>query len=307
MPDSCSLTINLFDGSRQPLPAEADPLITVHDGNQKQVLRQNFKAASVCLKDLPFFDNFGDNYTVVAFADGYEQAGYTPILVTPKNPGEVDIMLLKKDAGFNFSRARWDDLGQVAPGAKRLLAAGAASDDEARNRYVDLLENQSPVMACFFNLMTAMGQIQLPQLTPLEYLKELIFEKMTQDRFFAWCDPALLDQVRRAAKQGAFAPEIGSAVFHSGATASFKQVQFGEANVQLTFHEGDKKTIDGVQCIMVEPDIDYFKDLAAHALLEVLVNTIGGGLTDPRQVYVLRWIAGRHARIPAFNPPYTIV
>ncbi len=57
---------------------------------------------------------------------------------------------------------------------------------------------------------------------------------------------------------------------------------------------------------MVEPDIDYFKDLAAHALLEVIANALTGDLTDPKNVYVLRWIAGRRAGVPEFNPPYTI-
>ena len=84
------------------------------------------------------------------------------------------------------------------------------------------------------------------------------------------------------------------------------EIQFGEANVQLTFHENDRKTIDGVDCLVVEPDIDYFKDLAAHALLEVITNGLTGSLTDPRQVYVLRWIAGKHAGVPDFDPLYTI-
>ena len=84
-------------------------------------------------------------------------------------------------------------------------------------------------------------------------------------------------------------------------------MQFGEANVQLTFHGNDKQSIDGVDCIMIEPDIDYFKDPAAHALLEVLPNAITGGLTNPAVLYVLRWIAGRHAGVPEFEPPYKIV
>jgi hypothetical protein len=50
----------------------------------------------------------------------------------------------------------------------------------------------------------------------------------------------------------------------------------------------------------VEPDIDYYKDLLAHALLEVAANQLTHTLTDPRQVYVLRWIAGRRANIPNF-------
>ncbi len=61
-----------------------------------------------------------------------------------------------------------------------------------------------------------------------------------------------------------------------------------------------------MQCVEVEPDIDYFKDLAAHAVLEVIPNSITPGLTDPEKVYVLRWIAGRRAGVPQFVPPYTI-
>jgi hypothetical protein len=61
-----------------------------------------------------------------------------------------------------------------------------------------------------------------------------------------------------------------------------------------------------VNCILVEPDLDYYKDLAAHALLEVIPNALTGGLTKPEEVYVLRWIAGRHAGVAEFNPPYTI-
>ena len=95
-------------------------------------------------------------------------------------------------------------------------------------------------------------------------------------------------------------------LLHPGATRSFKQVQFGEANVQLTFHEGDTRTIDGTPCVEVEPDIDYYRDPAAHFLLEV-VPGFAGQLSDPTTVYVLRWIAGRFADVPEFDPPYTLV
>jgi hypothetical protein len=153
-----------------------------------------------------------------------------------------------------------------------------------------------------------MSQIQLPDGTPLDYIKELIWDNtMAQDRFFAWADPKLVDQVVQAAHQGAFAPEPGTAIFHTGATSSYKQVQFGEANVQLTFHENDHPATGNTEWIKVEPDIDYYKDLLAHALLEVAANQLTHTLTDPRQVYVLRWIAGRRANIPNFSPPYGIV
>lgn len=186
--------------------------------------------------------------------------------------------------------------------------AHGVDDATGRARYEDLMENKAPRLACFFNIATAMAAISLPQGNPLGYFKEMIWDDtLAQDRFFAYADPALYDQVKLAAQHKEFEREPGFALFHHGATDSYKQIQFGEANVQLTFHADDTKPIDGVQCIKMEPDIDYYKDLAAHGLLEVAVNGISHSLTNPRQVYVLRWIAGRHAGVPEFNPPYTIV
>ena len=126
-----------------------------------------------------------------------------------------------------------------------------------------------------------MGSIYLAQGTPFDYLKEPIWEEMQQDRFFAYADKDLLPRVERAVAENKWAPQIGSAVFHPGATKSFKQVQFGEANVELTFHERDKKRIGGVDCIKVEPDMDYYKDMLAHTLLEVLPNTLSGQRQTP--------------------------
>lgn len=307
---TCALNVNLFSGARTALPPATEALLTVRDGNQQTVPLPNngyFNESSIRIGGLPFFDNFGDNYAVVASADGYQQAGFYPVAVNPVNPAVVDIMLLKQDATCNFRNATWDRLNQRYPVYAALLRAGAADNASAADRYSQLMEDRPQVLACYFNLVTAMSQIQLPVKTPLDYIRELIWDDtMQQDRFFAWADPAMIDQVIRAAAQGEFSPEVGTAMFHPGATRSWKQIQFGEANVQLTFHEGDRKTIDGLDCVMVEPDIDYYKDLAAHALLEVVTNKLTDSLTDPQQVYVLRWIAGRHAGVPNFEPPYTL-
>ena len=310
-PNTCTLNANLFSGARAPLAPGTEILLTVRDGNQRNVnLPGNgfFKVPSISIKGLPFFNNFGDSYAVIASGKGYEQAGFFPVKTNPAIPAVVDIMLLQKNASFNFHNASWNLLKTQHPAYAALLAAGAADDAAAADRYGQLMENRAPVLACFFNLVTAMSQIQLPVKTPLDYIRQLIWDDtMAQDRFFGWADPALIDQVIQATAQGEFSPEVGTALFHSGATRSWKQIHFGEANVQLTFHENDKKTIDGVDCVMIEPDIDYFKDLGAHALLEVVTNTVTHSLTDPKQVYVLRWMAGRHAGVPNFEPPYTIV
>ena len=307
---TCALNVNLFSGAGTALPPATEALLTVRDGNGQTVSLPNngyFNESSIRIGGLPFFDNFGDNYAVVASADGYRQAGFSPVAVNPVNPAVVDIMLLKQDATCNFRNATWDRLNQQYPAYAALLRAGAADNPSAADRYSQLMEDRPRVLACYFNLVTAMSQIQLPVKTPLDYIRELIWDDtMQQDRFFAWADPVMIDQVIRAAADGEFSPEVGTAAFHPGATRSWKQIQFGEANVQLTFHEGDRKTIDGLDCVMVEPDIDYYQDLAAHALLEVVTNKLTDSLTDPQQVYVLRWIAGRHAGVPNFEPPYTL-
>lgn len=308
MPTATAISVNLFDGTRPPLAAGVEVLITILDGLQNRVFRDFHKGPALTVSGLQVFDNFGDNYTVLAWASGFLQAGYFPVKIKPGATTTVDLMLIPKDASYGFNAARWDTLVQTNPPYFNLLTAGAATPEGARDRYSSQMEHRPASLACFFNLVTAMKAIQLPVGTPLHYLREIIWDDtFQQDRFFAYADAKLLDQVRRAAQQGVFAPEVGAAIFHPGATASFKQVAFGEANVQLTFHEEDRKSIGGTDCVKVEPDMDYFRDLGAHALLEVIPNKFTGSLSDPRQVYVLRWIAGRRAGIPEFDPPYTLV
>jgi hypothetical protein len=283
-------------------------LVRIIDGNQKQVISDFYTKPSILFEGLPFYNNFGDNYTVVVSAKDYVQAGFFPVKIAPNSLQRVDLMLLPKDGKFNFHDALWSTLKQMHPQLALLLAHGAADDAAAQDRYSQLMENRPASLASFLNLATAMAAIHLPVGTPLDYIKEIIWDDtFAQDRFFGYADKALIDQIKIATQQGEFAPEIDPWLFHPSATSSWKQIEFGEANVQLTFHEGDTKQIDGVDCVKIEPDIDYYKDLGAHFLLEVIVNAVSHTLTDPRQVYVLRWIAGRHAGVADFNPPYTIV
>jgi hypothetical protein len=297
------LQLRIFDGTRRLFSAPAQFLVTITDGNRTQQIRDYYEANDITF-DLPFFDNFGDNYTVVVWAKGYRQAGFTPVMLSEQYLKTLDIMLISGQPGFSFVDARWDAAEARYPflGSDVDNAAGAA-------RYDDLLDKTEKSLACLLNLGEAMSQIALSQGTPLDYIKQLRWDAPyapAQDRFFAWCDCRLIDQVKNAAAAGEFAVENNPGLFHPGATSSWKQIQFGEANVQLTFHEDEKTVIGGVDCVMVEPDIDYYQDLAAHAIFEVIPNALTHSLTDPTEVYVLRWIAGQTAGIPEFAPIYTI-
>jgi hypothetical protein len=303
-PGTGFVTVNVFDGTRQAMPAGTQILLTVRDGAQNQLFRDFVNGPSVKL-ELPFHNNFADNYSIVTFADGYEQAGFQPVTIGPNAPGQLDLMLLSKDGTFHFAGARWADVLAQKPLLGQIFAAsvtGAAGDV-----YAGLMEDHPDRLACLLNITTAMQQISLPQDSPLDYFKTLDLAALAPDRIFGYADAKLVDQVRLAAQQGEFdtLPAIDLSL-HGDATSSFKQNQFGEANVQLTFHEKNRRAIDGVDCVYVEPDIDYFKDPGAHLLLEVIPNGLTGNVSNPRVVYVLRWIAGRHAGVPNFDPLYTI-
>jgi hypothetical protein len=88
------------------------------------------------------------------------------------------------------------------------------------------------------------------------------------------------------------------------ASRSYKQLQFGEANVQITFHEN----IPGPEgLVKVETDIDYYKNAVAHAILEVIPNHFTKGKTNPVMAYALRWTAAKEQNLPEFDPLFTIV
>jgi hypothetical protein len=286
------------------MPPGIEILFTIRDGAQNQLFRDFVKGPSVTF-ELPFHNNFADDYSIIAFADGYEQTGFQPVAIGPNAPAQLDLMLLPKEGTFHFGGARWRDVLARKPLLGQIFAAsvtGAAGD-----AYVNLMEDHPDRLASLLNITTAMQQISLPQNSPLDYFKSIDLPALAPDRLFGYADAALVDQVRLAAQHGHFDTEPAiDLTLHGDATSSFKQRQFGEANVQLTFHERNRRTIEGVDCVYVEPDIDYFKDPAAHLLLEIIPNGLIGNVTNPRAVYVLRWTAGRHAGIPNFDPLYTI-
>ncbi|WP_353064341.1 hypothetical protein RBB77_01080 [Tunturibacter psychrotolerans] len=302
--NTSSLRLRIFDGTRQLFSKQTSFLVSIVDGQQEQQIREFYTTNDMTFEGLPFYDNLFDNYTVLVSADGYQQAGYVPVKLSNQYEKTLDIMLIANDPGFSFVNARWPEALAAYP-----FLGGDVSDATGAARYDDLLDKTEKSLACLLNLGEAMSQIALSQGTPLDYIKEVRWDAPyapAQDRFFGWCDVRLIDQVKVAAAAGKFAVENAPGLFHPGATSSWKQIQFGEANVQLTFHENDTKMIDGVSCVMIEPDIDYYRDPAAHVILEVVPNALTHSLTEPAQVYVLRWIAGQTAGIPEFAPLYTI-
>jgi hypothetical protein len=279
-------------------------LLRVINGDHSRTTTATVRSSSVRV-NVPYYDNFKDSYTTIVSADGYQDVGFTPVMVSNDREVELDLMLVRHNANFKF--LEWGALKAGYPGFCKFIAC-AGSEVEARAQYEELIQSKPAALASMLNLIASMSNVHLPAGTPLDYFKRLEWgTTLAQDRFFGLADRDIVTQVRKAAEQGAFVPEPHPDLFHEDATSSFKQVAFGQGNLQLTFHEKTIEKIGGVECVRVEPDIDLYKDLGAHGFMEVVPNTLSHGLTDPKQVYILRWIAGRQARVPEFDPGYVLV
>jgi hypothetical protein len=112
---------------------------------------QDENSSALSLK-VPFYDNFGDNYTAIVFSDGYQQAGFTPLKLSPSVPTNLDLMLIPKDGQPNFARAPWDFVKTELP----FLVHGV-SDADGKSRYETLVEQKPLALAALLNITTAMS------------------------------------------------------------------------------------------------------------------------------------------------------
>jgi len=295
-----SAVVSVYDGARRVMQPAPDILFRVINPLGRQTSVGFHQAASVRFDGLPY-DGTGGAYSFVVWADGYRQCGISVVpMIGAVMP--IELMLLRSAAQPDLSSATFAAVSARFPFLTK--------DPTAQPQYKQALASRPMAIAAMLNILTAMDQITLKQGSPAQYLQGVRWDSsLAQDRFFAYCDPQLQADVEAAANQGLFEEEKDPAQFHQGATASWKQVQFDMANVQLTFHDPDASSPtmpDGAKCPIVEPDIDYYKDLAAHGLFEVIPNKLSQGLTNPEVVYAMRWTVGQEDGAQEFSPPYVI-
>src|SRR5262249_31369882 len=157
-----TILINLYDGTRELLAPGTQVLLRIIDGEQRHVFTDFVKGPTIRVT-VPFQDGLRDRYTVLVSADGYIQAGFYPVQVSPKILRPVFLMLLPKNARFDFSQAQWDVLQETHPTFITLFLAGASSEAQAQSRYEDMMEQNADGIACLLNILTVMQDIDLPE------------------------------------------------------------------------------------------------------------------------------------------------
>ncbi len=291
------MTITVVDGERRRL---ARPFVRVLDADHREIHAHTL-AADALIVERDIQENWRDLYTVQAFAPSYRATGFHPVRLRANTNKSVALMTVPEKCRYDFSAAGWDSLKAALPD---LCAALVSEEPEeaASARYLRLQHDDPEAAAGLLNIATAMHQLCLSnRRTALSYLKAVT--RVARDRFFGFAEAGLISAVQAAR---GFTPEPGPGVFHPGATRSYKQTQFDVGNVQLTFHEGELREIGGVRCVKFEPDMDMYKDLAAHGLFEVLPNDLTREPTDPKAILALRWMAAHDAGLPVFDPLYRV-
>src|ERR1017187_70051 len=242
MPDNANIILNVYDGKRQLLDKAVRWSAQAIDGrslnDRKTLLFPDLHGGSQLL-NVPFFDNFGDDYTIIVTADGFQMNAWRPVTVSSLGPVNADILLLPNNGAPHFAGATWDQLSQLRPHVAKMIRACSPTPQAAAAMYTSGYENRAPSIACFLNLVTAMADMKLPSgKSPLDYYWNVGWPQgdpttadwiqqfdnvMKQDRFFAYVDQAILPDVQAANKLGAFSKELNPDIWeHSGATESYK-------------------------------------------------------------------------------------
>ncbi|HET9467159.1 MAG TPA: hypothetical protein VFO48_02060 [Vicinamibacterales bacterium] len=315
------ILVTVVNGARAPLDHGVELLVTAIDGRERPVVRGSVKVTSaqpIRLENLEVRDNLDDRYTVLLAARDHVDAGFTPVRVEAGKTQHLHLMMLRRGASFRFTD--FDAIEASQPLCAFLGDKHHGDRDAALARFEQLRAESEPALACLLNITAALQQMTLVPHEDLDtnpFLSFKALESAHQDRIFAWVDKRLVSQLAETSRQngngGVSRIVTAPKGMHEGATVSYKQTDFGEGNVQFSFHD-KVENIRGVDCVKVDVDIDYYKDTAAHLLLEVFPNTLKSkiygkhastALTDPRKVYGIRWIAGERFGRP-FKPLFTL-
>jgi hypothetical protein len=310
------IDVTLFNGRRERLSRQQkDVLLSVRNGSEKSFHRDFVSGPTISI-NTEFHDSPADDHVVLASLKHHRDSGFMPVKVKDNQSTRLQLMLIERDASFEFS-----SFGAVATDHQALSSLLTGSfGDQAKLQYERLQDTtmRAP-LACVMNIVEALAVVPLPgqnngRPTLAHYIAALDLTPALQwlrpDRFFAWCHADIALTVRSVPALFARAHKA----LHPGSTDSFKQHSFGEANVQITLHENDKGTLGGRPVIKVEFDMDYFRDSASHLLLEVFPNNLKKfflgpdsreSLTDPALAYALRWMAGEHTQPATQSRPFT--
>ncbi len=292
MPDKGDIQVSIFAADRQLWRGGSVTvkLIDPFSQSKRALVDRDLQAGTNTVKLMDVLADRGQNYAILAGADGYRDAGIFPVKPIPGQQVEARLMLVRKRPALNLAGFSFQALQNASPPFHdALLAAGITEQD-----FLDLPE---PRIAGALNIEAKLRQTTLAGRRAVDLVARIGSPDpeiagaaaLRQDRIFAFTDPSMPDLVRQEiqADGSSFREllEFENEIFHSGYPISFKQrVPFG--SLQLSF----AGTVGDNNLRAADIDIDLMTDVGHWG--EVMRNHLLRQKTDPFTVYRLLFDQG---------------
>lgn len=294
------LLVELYGGQRHVLASAEGVSFALYDGLQRLVKEGSPEGATISLPQLA--TNVIENrYTLIVKCQDGSGLSVTPVHVAPASLTKVHAMILRQDEGYDLSGVEKELSPHLRPHMARVLAG----DRRQKDRFMQIARQQPEAAAGLLNLATALDEFEWKGASLLSYFQAAELQNVRRDRFFAYVDRGLIGVMQDLSDNGQAQHIPMSWTFHPGATTSYKETRLSEANLQVTFYESRRATVNGRECVHAEVDIDYYRDPMAHLFCEVMPHWFNHGTADPRLVYQIRWTECANKGL-SFNPPYAI-
>jgi hypothetical protein len=309
-----SIRIQVVDGSRQPVADDFTAFVRIVDIQKRQLTSGFVNGAHAIFPNLPITEGCVERYAVFACARQYRDGTLFPVRPLPNALVEGHMMLLPENGHFRFDPI--DLIDTAHPLIRRVLCP---------ERYDAARQSNPRSLATLLNICTALESVPLPDHYfpgPLYFDWQPVWDLLSPDRIWAWVDIRLVEAIRGASCLRAFAHDPRPGARHTGipgrvgpATTGWQEVRFDLANVNLTFHENDRRTLDlpdplgetrSVDCVMVEAGMNYWGDLLSLGLCDAIPPAEARTKYAAEMSYQLRWMVTRQEGLPEFNPPYSI-
>ncbi len=278
--------------------------VTVRDDKSGQRMHSFYQGDELAIT-VPDFDGTSATFTISAHAPGYTKAVSKHVRIEHGSNIVVSLMMVPRHASLDMEDAHWQNMAVEDPQLLSRLLCDNQGPRDCSATYETMLKLHPENLAALINISVALQQIQIGGRSAFSYYQAIgLGGNLFRDRFFAYVDKALLLQLKadtdkkqqgKQAGDTPFARLHLSWILHRHATSSFKELDLDRANVQITFNEKDRMIINGVECIRVDTDIDYYRRFS-HGFKEVIPNLIMHRRTSPLKVFKLRWIATKKAQ-----------
>jgi hypothetical protein len=309
-----SIRIQLVDGCRLPLADDFETFLRLFGSQKRQVAAGFVTGPSAIFPNLPVTESCAERYAVLACARRHRDGTLFPVHPQPNTLMEGNVMLVPENGHPRFDPL--DVIDAEHPLIRRALC---------QERFDALRSSDPRSLATLLNICTAMETMPLPDPcfpSPLHFDWQPVWDLLSPDRVWAWVDVGLVEAIRRASCLRAFANDPRPQARHRGipgrvgpATSSWQEVRFDLANVNFTFHEYDRRTLDltdptgdmrSVDCVMVEAGIAYWGEMLSLGLCDAIPPAEARDKCAVEMAYQLRWMVSRQEGLSEFNPPYSI-